>query len=220
MRSVGLKSSDFKTINGASIVGSGDIALTTIGGIGGSTGATDNRVLRADGTGGATLQSSGVTIDDTGNITAASGKFTGSTITYGTNSHTIVDNGSNGFYMTVGATVCFQIGASGNASFVGGTGIGFGPSSMAANNYLDVSTAATFKFKNAANSAGADVECASLTLSGGHNLAPITKASLLASTPNAATGGRWRVTDSSPANQEAYPDGSAWRWAHDNSAVV
>lgn len=38
------------------------------GGIGGSTGATDNAILRADGAGGATLQNSGVTIDDTSNI--------------------------------------------------------------------------------------------------------------------------------------------------------
>jgi len=37
--------------------------------IGGSTGATDNRVLRADGTGGVNLQNSAVTIDDSGNVT-------------------------------------------------------------------------------------------------------------------------------------------------------
>lgn len=35
--------------------------------LGGSTGSIDNAILRADGTGGATLQSSVVTIDDTGN---------------------------------------------------------------------------------------------------------------------------------------------------------
>jgi len=38
------------------------------GGIGGSTGATDNAVLRADGTGGSTLQSSVVLIADDGDI--------------------------------------------------------------------------------------------------------------------------------------------------------
>lgn len=38
-------------------------------GIGGSTGSTDNRVLRADGTGGNTIQNSAVTIDDSGNVT-------------------------------------------------------------------------------------------------------------------------------------------------------
>lgn len=41
------------------------------GTIGGSTGATDNRVLRADGTGGSTLQNSAVSIDDSGNVTGA-----------------------------------------------------------------------------------------------------------------------------------------------------
>lgn len=43
------------------------------GGIGGSTGATDNAILRADGTGGATAQSTGVTIDDSNNISLGSG---------------------------------------------------------------------------------------------------------------------------------------------------
>jgi hypothetical protein len=43
--------------------------LSAAGGIGGSTGATDNRILRSDGTGGATLQNSPVTIDDSGNVT-------------------------------------------------------------------------------------------------------------------------------------------------------
>ena len=49
------------------------------GGIGGSTGATDNAILRADGTGGSTVQSSGASIDDSGNITATniSGTNTG-----------------------------------------------------------------------------------------------------------------------------------------------
>jgi hypothetical protein len=39
------------------------------GTLGGSTGSTDNAVLRADGTGGGTAQSSAVSIDDSGNIT-------------------------------------------------------------------------------------------------------------------------------------------------------
>lgn len=47
-------------------------ARTTLGittGIGGTTGSTDNALLRADGTGGATAQSSAVIIDDSGNAT-------------------------------------------------------------------------------------------------------------------------------------------------------
>lgn len=42
---------------------------TVTAGVGGSTGATDNRVLRADGAGGSTVQNSAVTIDDSGNVT-------------------------------------------------------------------------------------------------------------------------------------------------------
>lgn len=38
------------------------------GGVGGSTGATDNRILRSDGTGGSTLQASAASLDDSGNI--------------------------------------------------------------------------------------------------------------------------------------------------------
>jgi hypothetical protein len=37
-------------------------------GLSGTTGSTDNAVLRADGTGGATVQASGVTIDDSDNV--------------------------------------------------------------------------------------------------------------------------------------------------------
>jgi len=55
------------------------IAPPSGGGIGGSTGGTDNAILRADGTGGATLQATGVTIDDTNN-------FSGFQRLYGTGS--------------------------------------------------------------------------------------------------------------------------------------
>jgi len=54
------------TRSGSSIVGSSG------GGVAGSTGSTDNAVLRADGTGGATVQAgSGVTISDAGVIAGA-----------------------------------------------------------------------------------------------------------------------------------------------------
>lgn len=47
--------------------GAGTLTIANTG-LGGSTGSTDNRVLRADGTGGSTVQNSAVTIDDSGNI--------------------------------------------------------------------------------------------------------------------------------------------------------
>ena len=54
---------------------------TITAGIGGSTGATDNCVLRSDGTGGATLQNSAVTIDDSGNVTGVAGLTASGTVT-------------------------------------------------------------------------------------------------------------------------------------------
>lgn len=56
---------------GSGISFSGGTLSSTVSGIGGSTGATDNRILRADGTGGSTVQSSALTIDDSGNVTGA-----------------------------------------------------------------------------------------------------------------------------------------------------
>ena len=47
--------------------GAGTLTIANTG-LGGSTGSTDNRILRSDGTGGATVQASAVTIDDSGNI--------------------------------------------------------------------------------------------------------------------------------------------------------
>lgn len=55
----------------------GDFEWQTCGsaGIGGSTGATDNAILRADGTGGATLQTSGWVIDDSSVLTSSAGPY-------------------------------------------------------------------------------------------------------------------------------------------------
>ena len=66
------------------------------GGIGGSTGSTDNAILRADGTGGSTLQSSGVTIDDGGSITSGQHVYWGSSANYAQN------NTGSGFGLTFG----------------------------------------------------------------------------------------------------------------------
>lgn len=56
------------------------------GGIGGSTGASDNRILRSDGTGGATLQASSATVDDAGNLTAVGEVTSGGSFNFGTSS--------------------------------------------------------------------------------------------------------------------------------------
>ena len=47
----------------------------------------------------------------------------------------------------------------------------------------------------------------------------VPKSTLLALTPNVTTDGRRSVSDSTPPNREAYPDGTNWRWASDDSIV-
>lgn len=64
------------------------------GGIGGSTGATDNAILRADGTGGSTLQASGITIAD-----GASGTLSG------TNSGDVTLTGTPDYITIAGQTI-------------------------------------------------------------------------------------------------------------------
>ena len=61
-----------KTVGGSSLLGSGNVAI-----IGGSTGANDNRILRADGTGGATAQNSGLTLTDYAAITDSTNFYIG-----------------------------------------------------------------------------------------------------------------------------------------------
>lgn len=75
------------------------LAGAIVSGIGGSTGATDNRLLRSDGTGGSTLQNSAISVDDSGN-TSGMGTLASGAITV-TNSLTtpgvkVIQNGNTG----------------------------------------------------------------------------------------------------------------------------
>ena len=78
-----------KLLGRGSAAGAGDVQELTLGtnlsmsgttlnassGIGGTTGSTDNAIIRADGTGGATVQSSLTSIDDDGKLTADAFQF-------------------------------------------------------------------------------------------------------------------------------------------------
>lgn len=86
-----------------------EYAAASGGGIGGSTGGTTNRVLTANGTGGATLQACPVTIDSSGNVTgvntltvadAVSATITANTVSGVTTgaTGTITNNTTNGLY--------------------------------------------------------------------------------------------------------------------------
>jgi hypothetical protein len=118
-------------------------------GLGGSTGATDNAILRANGTGGATAQSSGATIDDSGflavtttgvytspNIHSISDSDTGVSL-FGSNAIAFINGGACG--MGVAATEtnagsAFQYGWTANLSGFGGgidTGLARGAAKFA-----------------------------------------------------------------------------------------
>lgn len=96
--------------SGLSISGT---TITATGSMGGTTGATDNRVLRADGAGGATIQSSAVTIDDSGNVSGVINLTVGGAITLG-NGGSAASSGD--FYWDAGTS------GSGAFHFRGGSG--------------------------------------------------------------------------------------------------
>ena len=114
------------------------------GGIGGNTGSTDNAILRADGTGGSTLQTSGITIAD-----GASGTLSGtnsgdqnifSTVSAGGQS-LIADSTSDTLTLVAGTNVSITADASTDTitiSATGGSGGGnvSGPASPTTDNAL------------------------------------------------------------------------------------
>lgn len=78
------------------------------GTIGGSTGSTDNRLLRADGTGGATIQASGITLDDSDNLTGVT------TIDVGTGGYKVSGTkvvGAQGSAITDSSVTSFILGS-------------------------------------------------------------------------------------------------------------
>lgn len=108
----------------------------TNGTVGGSTGAVDNAILRADGTGGVTLQNSLVTIDDSGNVvgmgsTSTVKDSTGNTYQVGyrqmpqnsqTGSYTLAlsDDGKH-IYCNSGSTATITVPTNASVSFPIGT---------------------------------------------------------------------------------------------------
>jgi hypothetical protein len=88
---------------------SGNITAVSAGSITGSTGSVDNRLIRADGTGGTTIQDSTSTLDDSGNLFVASVLATsGTTPVSGTTGTTLWASGGDAY------TTWVQSGASTN----------------------------------------------------------------------------------------------------------
>jgi len=120
-------------------VGETDFELFTpgTGTIGGSTGGTDNVLLRADGTGGSTLQNSTVTLSDAGNFASTlSGTITGDSVglnitqNQGGTTSAFYTDGSGGIWGMRGN------GYSAAASTTAGSGHGGGSFIASNGNYL------------------------------------------------------------------------------------
>lgn len=206
---------------GRSLLTQADAAATrtTIGAgtgtISGSTGATDNRVLRADGTGGATVQNSAVTIDDSGNISGLGSVSCGS-IT----STQVIQTNTNGFACSIGGNgyrflsggyfICssngvFRFSDSAATSFgrlqMGGTGTGH-PSIKR--------NGTAINFRLADDSADCSITAATATLSALLFVGSYTVATLPAAASN--TGAIAQATDSSvTANGSTVAGGGANR---------
>lgn len=82
---------------------------TIASGVGGSTGSTDNAILRADGTGGSTLQNSQLIINDSGDLTIGTDADTTRSIIAGGSSSdvalTIASKGSSGLSLACNSGV-------------------------------------------------------------------------------------------------------------------
>lgn len=100
------------------------------GGIGGSTGATDNAILRADGTGGSTLQTSGITIAD-GTTGTLSGTNSGdqnlfATIAVAGQSDVVADSTTDTLTLVAGSNVTITTDAATDTITIAASGGGGG----------------------------------------------------------------------------------------------
>lgn len=112
------------------------------GGIGGTTGTTDNAITRADGTGGSTLQAGGTnppTYDDAGNLSAialilpATGSASATTLQFAGAANTGIFQRAGGYIMfaSVGSEIVYTypggLATGGSIGFSGGSLDTFGP---------------------------------------------------------------------------------------------
>lgn len=195
------------TAFGRSLLTQADEATTrtTIGAIGGSLGATANRVLVTSGTGGATAQSCPVTIDGSGNVTF------GGTVDFGGQRRVASDFGV--FTLDSGNTNDFRD-FRGRRYWFGLSGVAIGDASGGVVQ-INNGTAGTLRDLSLRNLTASGT----VNVGGGFNLASRTKAAVLASSP-ATNAGRFQLSDSGLVGREVYPDGTNWRYASDDSMVT
>lgn len=153
-----------------------DVFAATSGGsgVGGSTGSTDNRVLRADGTGGATVQNSLASIDDSGRFIAGDDGTAANCAYSGTISGSHVNSGmifgGGGYYpeFVVNGSIFLAVG---NGNYAQGPqlrndgGIGWSNTSdplAGLDTTISRAAAGTVQFGTTANDATGHVKAASI----------------------------------------------------------
>ena len=109
------------------------------GGIGGSTGSVDNSIIRANGTGGSTIQSSQISISDTGDLSIGTDATTGRFIT-ATGSATDVGLGIDG--KGEGSVVINGTNTTGN-TIINGTEIQLYPNTLPTTTFFQTSATNT-----------------------------------------------------------------------------
>lgn len=196
-----------KTVNSTSLLGSGDVSVGTIGG---STGATDNRVVRVDGTGGSTIQGSAVTIDDSGNVSGV-GSLTVDSFGTGDSAliiETFTDPANTSVkaarLRTASSTRRLYIGNSGSAFYsVNFSGV------STVESFPQVTSNITCTSGNIAASSGS-VSASTFMQTGVYTFATVPSAS-------ANTGKFIRISDR--AQKHAYSDGTNWRFFGDDAII-
>jgi hypothetical protein len=195
--------------------------------IGGSTGSTDNSVLRSDGTGGATIQPSAILIDDFGNmdIPGSSGVISGLGqirleigVTNGTNDSVSVlrlfHSGGNG--NNVGVAMEFACRTATSNDEIGAIIQAIATSVTSTSEAFDL----VFSVMSGGSAAGEAMRLRSnksMTVQG-----PLVfKSYTVATVPTASsyTGGQIYVSDESGGAVMAFSDGTDWRRVTDRAII-
>lgn len=198
--------------------------------IGGSVGATDNRLVRSDGTDTMTVQSTGITVDDSQNISGVRNinVITGGQI-IGTESRLSLSSGAGAqFAAFISTTPIFSASTAGGFRLQNTVAFGFANVAVGLDTAADVlwsrgSTGPTFdvrcaggiRSRNLSNSADADLTAAAITASGLMCAGVYTFATVPSASSNA--GKFLRISDRS--QKHAYSDGTNWRFFGDDAVI-
>lgn len=165
-------------------------------GIGGSVGSTDNRLVRSDGTGGSTVQSTGITVDDSNNISGV-----------GTVGCVAISGSSNSTFN--GYVVAVQ------GLYVGNFDGSIVKSGSGASRALDLCGVSIVRARNEGNSADGPFSASTITASALMCCGVYTFATVPIASSN--TGKFLRISDR--AQKHAYSDGTNWRFFGDDAII-